>query len=279
VADRLSPVDGAALRCGDVLRPFSPSSARVQSWARVYQGQRTALVTGEGRWSSCDVHLQCPASWVTAGAVLELWTQAEGVAALAARVDLSVAPLEVRGDTVSGRVLGVRARPGDRFEVVAIVPPPDTTPIALAQGRIVLELWGDQGGPACAVGPLPFDGQTLQDQPAPAQAFAMVWDDASGAWNRARQAGAPSTTIATLPVFTATATATAVAGAQPAQAVMVKAPSTNADIVYVGSSTVTPSNGIPLDPGDFLVLAVNDVSKVYGIASAGSPELRVMVLA
>jgi len=274
---RLPPVDSAAARCSVLVRPFSPSSARVQNIARVVAGQSTPAATLEGRWSHCDAYLQCPSAWIGAQIVAELWVRGEGVADLVASVDLANAALEQRGGERVGRVCAVRGRPGERFELV-LRAPAGPSPIA-GTGRVVLEAWGDDAGTTESAAAIPFDGLSLVDAPSPRMALGMVWDDTSGSWHRARQgAPGPATSVASSSAITATTTAQAVAAAGTSSAVMVKAPSTNTTTVYVGGSTVTTADGIPLDAGEFLVLSVADPSLVYCVTASGSPVLRVLVV-
>ena len=58
------------------------------------------------------------------------------------------------------------------------------------------------------------------------------------------------------------------------EAVAVKALSTNTGIVYVGDSGVTTSNGFELTAGESLTVLIDNVDKIYVIASAASQNVR-----
>jgi hypothetical protein len=56
--------------------------------------------------------------------------------------------------------------------------------------------------------------------------------------------------------------------------VIVKAANSNTSTIYLGfSSGVTSSNGFELGPGESLTLPVNNVNKIYAIATSGSQNI------
>ena len=54
--------------------------------------------------------------------------------------------------------------------------------------------------------------------------------------------------------------------------IVIKAMPTNTGLIYVGGSSVSSSNGFPLDPGETLILAVDHVHAPVWIDSAVSGE-------
>jgi hypothetical protein len=48
------------------------------------------------------------------------------------------------------------------------------------------------------------------------------------------------------------------------------------DTIYVGDGTVTVANGVPLSPGDKLIVSIADNIDLYGISSGTSTDCRLM---
>ncbi len=57
--------------------------------------------------------------------------------------------------------------------------------------------------------------------------------------------------------------------------VFVKADPANAGIVYVGKAGVTTGSGFPLEKGEVLPIEIDDLSKVWAIASVAAQKLAV----
>jgi hypothetical protein len=54
---------------------------------------------------------------------------------------------------------------------------------------------------------------------------------------------------------------------------IVKAPAANSGVVYVGNSdAVSPTTGMPLSAGDFMPVPVDDLNKIWLIASAADQK-------
>lgn len=93
--------------------------------------------------------------------------------------------------------------------------------------------------------------------------------------------GAPASSLEALTEVTvATGTATAITGtSSDAREVLITAPLTNSEDVYLGPDGVTVDNGTPLSPGDRLPLAIDDPAKIFAIAVNSGQTLRVLVAA
>jgi hypothetical protein len=59
--------------------------------------------------------------------------------------------------------------------------------------------------------------------------------------------------------------------------VLLSAPSSNSEDVYVGPDGVTTDDGTPIAPGDRLPIAIDDPAKLYAIAANSGQTLRVLV--
>lgn len=87
-------------------------------------------------------------------------------------------------------------------------------------------------------------------------------------------AASPVTGSKTVP----TVAAEVVANQAATRRVLVIAPTSNADTVYVGPSGVTTANGFPLAPGDSYEAPVDNANRIYCISATGSQVLRYEVL-
>jgi len=59
--------------------------------------------------------------------------------------------------------------------------------------------------------------------------------------------------------------------------VLIRALSTNGNIIYVGDDTVSIANGFPLNAGDAIFVSIDNVDKVYCIAPVANQKLRLIV--
>jgi hypothetical protein len=83
----------------------------------------------------------------------------------------------------------------------------------------------------------------------------------------------------TLSAVTVGTSAVALASSQTAKAgFLVQANAANLNEAYLGDSSVTTSNGLRLDPGDSMFLALRDPSQVFAISPEAEIVLRVVLL-
>lgn len=64
----------------------------------------------------------------------------------------------------------------------------------------------------------------------------------------------------------------------PCRAVIVKSISANAGIIYIGNSTAASSTGYDLDPGESVMIMIDNVSKIYAVGASAGDDLCYMAL-
>ncbi|MEM2191358.1 MAG: hypothetical protein QW540_08030 [Archaeoglobaceae archaeon] len=102
-----------------------------------------------------------------------------------------------------------------------------------------------------------------------------VYDEASGQWVRkpliSRPPKPPSSIFSdrlTLP------NAPTPLGSGEVISVMIKAESTNSGRIYVGSSEVSETNGYPLEPGEVIIVNIDNLNKIWLNASVSGDSIR-----
>ncbi len=79
-------------------------------------------------------------------------------------------------------------------------------------------------------------------------------------------------------VDTGTATASGASTPIAIIGILVQALFSNSISVWIGGPTVTINNGIELEPGSSITLAVNSASQIYSIATSSGQKLRILVI-
>lgn len=72
---------------------------------------------------------------------------------------------------------------------------------------------------------------------------------------------------------TVTTSAAAIGTEKPSQGVWIKASKGNTNPIYVGSSSVTTSNGFILDPADQIYVHESDLNNIYAVVASGTEQL------
>ena len=71
-------------------------------------------------------------------------------------------------------------------------------------------------------------------------------------------------------------TATAIPSTAAVGRIHIIVKNNGASNVYLGNSSVTSSNGLPLEPGDVIAIDLKEEVVLYGITSSGSSDVRTL---
>lgn len=64
---------------------------------------------------------------------------------------------------------------------------------------------------------------------------------------------------------------------QPSENVLLKAPSTNTGVIYIGGNNVSSTIGFPLDAGDSVLLPIKNLNLVYYVGTVAADSLRYII--